>query len=506
MVKELKIIGYIMKGASSMYIIKNALHNLVRNRGRNLMVGGIIFVIIVSVVTSLMINNASNEVINDYKSRFGSEVSFIPNMQKMKEEAQKNSTDGRMTMKRPIIAPEDLIKFGESEYLKESIYTAETKGNSEQLKPIDEEKGGGGGSMLSGPGASNQGQAGREYYHKLLGNNYEDFKNGLRELADGQFPENNNECMISTELLENSGLSIGDTITVTSALENMSGGPGNEEYTDISWELTIVGTYVDATDEYSEGRMNNAFTNRRNEIITNFETISEKMVDGLTGINVDAKYYLQNPDMLEEFRDEVYAKGLSNIYDVDTDSASYNKVVGPVEGLKGISITFVIIVLVFGSIILSLLASIAIRERKYEIGVLRAMGLKKSKVIAGLWTETLVITAICLVIGLGVGKLVAQPVTNIMLDKQIAAAEQANNNNNGMPNGGMMNGMGMVTSSVGRPGQANVEPLKDINVSLEWVTVLEIIGIAILLSSLSGVIATRKIIKYEPIKILMERN
>ena len=91
--------------------------------------------------------------------------------------------------------------------------------------------------------------------------------------------------------MENSGLSIGDTITVTSSLETAGSTPGNEEYTDISWELTIVGTYEDATDEYGEGMMQNAFLNRRNEIITTFETLSEKMLDGMSPSNVEAKYY-----------------------------------------------------------------------------------------------------------------------------------------------------------------------------------------------------------------------
>ena len=158
-----------------------------------------------------------------------------------------------------------------------------------------------------------------------------------------------------------------------------------------------MGSYADANDEYNGGMMENAFTNRRNEIITTFETLCEKMQDGFFGIEVEAKYYLKNPDMLDAFTEEVYAKGLSTVFDVVTDSASYDAVVGPVEGLKGITVSFVIIVLTFGGIILALLSSIAIRERKYEIGVLRAMGMKKLKVVAGLWTETLAITILCLI-------------------------------------------------------------------------------------------------------------
>ncbi|MFU2108463.1 FtsX-like permease family protein [Paenibacillus larvae] len=43
------------------------------------------------------------------------------------------------------------------------------------------------------------------------------------------------------------------------------------------------------------------------------------------------------------------------------------------------SVTYIVIVLVLGAVILILLSSIAIRERKYEIGVLRAIGMKKGK-------------------------------------------------------------------------------------------------------------------------------
>ena len=57
-----------------MYILQNALKNLVRNKGRNLMIGAIIFVIILTTVVSLIINNTSSAVIEDYKERFASEV------------------------------------------------------------------------------------------------------------------------------------------------------------------------------------------------------------------------------------------------------------------------------------------------------------------------------------------------------------------------------------------------------------------------------------------------
>jgi len=43
-------------------------------------------------------------------------------------------------------------------------------------------------------------------------------------------------------------------------------------------------------------------------------------------------------------------------------------------------------------------------------------------------------------------------------------------------------------------------------ISLGLMTILEIIGISLLLASAAGFVSIRSITKYEPIKILMERN
>ncbi|WP_096187515.1 ABC transporter permease [Evansella halocellulosilytica] len=153
-------------------------------------------------------------------------------------------------------------------------------------------------------------------------------------------------------------------------------------------------------------------------------------------------------------------------------------------------------ILIFGGTIIALLSSIAIRERKYEIGVLRAMGMKKHKVALGLWSEMLIITCLCLVVGLTAGTIIAQPVTDVLLNHQIEAAEASSQPSS--PMGGMVMGGNIMNS--------DAEPLQDIHISLGFNTMLQVIGIGLLLASLAALISIRKITRYEPIKILMERN
>jgi len=151
-----------------------------------------------------------------------------------------------------------------------------------------------------------------------------------------------------------------------------------------------------------------------------------------------------------------------------SEAATFESVAGHLESLHSLTLTFLIIVLVLGAFIMTLLSAISIRERKYEIGVLRAMGMKKKNVAFGLWVEIITITCICFALGMVAGTMLSQPVSDMML------AGQSNSTN--------------------------------INVSVSFLTAMQILGVSILLASISGIISISQITKFEPIKILMERN
>jgi len=507
-----------------MYILQNAGKNIGRNKGRNILMGIIILAIIATSAVALIINNTATGIIDNYKNRFSSEVSLVPNHQKIQEEAMKNAQSsgggGQMfRMMVPQIPPDQYISFGDSDYLSYSKYTSSVGVfNGGGIKAIDEEKGGGGGRirgnqrMGEAPSSEDDGQ----YYAQLLGYNFtpDEFADGTRKIAEGRYPENDDECIISKDLLDNSGLKIGDTVTLKSTLRDGAVMFDEEDAVpnaEISYTLTIVGYYDDMTNEYANDFMQNAFFNRRNEIITTVNTVLSQMQDGYSGISVGAKYYLKTPDMLENFAAELYSKGLDQKFDVTTDEASYNAIVKPVEGLKSITYVFLIVVLLLGAVILILLSTIAIRERKYEIGVLRAMGMKKSRVAFGLLSEVIMITVLCLILGLGAGVAVAQPVSDMLLENQLNQLESENNNGpmGYSPMGGnvirgqAVGGMRMI----GGPGMgSSAEALKEMDVSLNLVTVGEIILVSLLLALIASVAGITHVTKYEPIKILSDRT
>jgi len=211
---------------------------------------------------------------------------------------------------------------------------------------------------------------------------------------------------------------------------------------------------------------------------------------GRSADGVEAVYYLKRPDMLTAFEKELRNKGLPGGHSVKTDESAFDSVAGPVESLNNLSFTFLIIVLILGAVIMILLSVIAIRERKYEIGVLRAMGMKKKKVALGLWFEIIAITCICFILGMGVGTLLSQPVSDAIMMGQTQESAAGS------------------TSLADRLNEANgvTEENTKIDISVNAVTALEIFAISILLASIAGIISVSRITKSEPIKILMERN
>ncbi|MCH8560756.1 ABC transporter permease [Nesterenkonia sp. DZ6] len=486
-----------------MYILRNAALNVWRNRGRNMLLGVIMLVVIATSVIAMMITSTSSGIIADYKDRFSSEVTFEPDIEQIRAEASAEGgdpEDGAPMTAMPSIDADQYLAFGESELLSYASYTATTGIVLDDLTVVDEELGGGTGMMAMGGPPGEEADPDRlEYMASLNGGTFTEFDDGTRAVAEGEMPDGLDEAMVSSSLAELNDLTVGDTITATGQLQNPDQDQDSLE--EISYELVVVGIYDDLTESSGDSPMQNAYTNTRNQVLTTYETVLQNYDSQFQGIQVSGSYFLTSPDVLEEFEGEVRAKGLSDSYNVTTDEAAYERIVGPVEGLSSISKAFMIVVLVLGGAIIALLSSIAIRERKYEIGVLRAMGMKKSLVSLGLWIESLMLTAVCLAAGLGIGALIAQPVTDYLLEGQVAAAEKSAQAD------GMGPGMGgMPAGMAGAPGATGAEPLTALAVGLTAGSIGQIVVVALLLATIAGGIAIACITKYEPMKILAERN
>ncbi len=466
-----------------MYILINAMKNLLRNKGRNILIAAVTLAIIVSTVVTLTIGNASSKIIEDTRLRVGSKVNIAIDLEK------------RESIEMPEVGIGEFFSYAQSDYLRKSILSAQLYLHSSTTFALgDESKGQD--EWETNDGTNNKIKAATMM---LIGNSDPDTltdfgaDGGRKILPGGRMFSGLNECIISYELAELNGISVGDSIVTTSVFEPVK-----------TFEFIVVGIYSDETSAFPGPAYEEAnffLFSRRNEIITSFDTVMSKGFDTDRGMQIHAEYYLNNPDDISAFEAEVRAKGLPADYGVSINQRELDEITAPLAGLAGITSTFLVVILVFGGLVLVLLSFMAVRERKYEVGVLRAMGMEKSKIAAGIMTEAIIISIICLFLGLAVGSTISQPIANDILSEQveIAAVETKANSEN-------LQFLVMAGKTQLINGLNGYTPVSEIQVALDTKTVSQIVIIALALAALSGMIGIVVITKYEPLKILRERN
>ena len=465
-----------------MYILSNAMKNLVRNKGRNILIAAIMLAIVISTVVTLTINNAAAKVIDEIRLDIGSLVEVRQDFIEMKQ-----SGLGREDAS--YISIESFLSFAESDYLSQAIYAADMYAWSDTFRAVDD--------YADNPGETTRiNDNGEEVVVetcKLVTTSepsiLADFGT-YREITDGVMWKNLNECIISEALANMNNFSVGDVIELSGSYA-----------ADKRYALTITGIYSDMTEDYTNWflAMNGRFAdNRRNEIITSFDTLLAAGWETNAGLDMKTEFYLKNPDDILEFEQEVRSKGLPVTYNVSINQAAFDKVSGPLSSMKNATMTFMTVILILGVIVLALISFIAVRERKYEVGVLRAMGMEKGKIAFGIISEAMMIATLCLVIGLGTGSAMAQPIADGILERNVAAAEAENTGANKV----LFAGGQMQTDDYA----AGFVPESEIQVNLGMDIIARIIMLTLGLAAMSGVIGVIVITQYEPLKILRERN
>ena len=507
-----------------MYILKNAWTSIKRNKGRNILIGIIIIVISAASAITLAIRESANSIVKAYQEKNEIEASISMN----RENLMKNFRDGDKSQEDMInsfnniesLSEDEIVKYGESDYVKSYYYTYTLGTNGKDIEAATssiEKKSDDSSSnrpnMPEGFGDSEKvfNKREQEGSFKLVGyNSYEDmedFINGNYTITDGEVSSDfeGNNCVISEELATLNDIKVGDTITLVDVKD--------EEKT---YEIKVTGIYKEKSDD-SES-MTKMFTNSANKIITNVNFI-KNMVNNNSELKptITPTYIIKDKKSLEKFKDEVSEKGLSEYYQVTDNTEEIASATESVDNVKVFATTFLIITLIIGGVVLVVINMINIRERKYEIGVLRTIGMKKSIVSTQFMLELLIVAVAALAIGAGIESCLSVGVANKLLANEIENSTQEMSNisknfgsKDGMPSGGpggMPPGMS-GSSSKGRSnfGVAKVEQVKDINAVVDVKVLGELLGIGVVLTLLSSLASMIAISRFSPLTILKERS
>lgn len=491
-----------------MFIFKNALISIARNKGRNILIGIIILVIACASTVTLAINNTASDLISSYQNAYDKELTISFNREKMTKDIDFSKKESRDNAKEKLdkissYTVSDVENFAKSEYVDSYYYTYSISLNGNNIEKAESEAQNQNADTPGMPGEK-KGFGDSSYDFALTGyssieamNEFIEGSYEMIEIADDAWEKafSGNYVFINKELASYNDLNINDAIK----LEDKDGNV---------YQFTIIGIFKENESDVS-GPMD-LFAGSANTIITNASALAT-IAESNSNIrdSIRPTFIIRNYSDKEAIQAEFYEKGLDENYIVETNEETATAGLSSIKNVQSFATTFLVITLIIGSIVLFVINMINIRERKYEIGVLRTIGISKSKLTLQFVFELLIVGFVALMIGAGVGAVMSKGISNTLLSSEINSSQESSEkikgNFGGKDSFGPLDDNGS-RKSLGEKGRPKVEAYESIDAVVNIEVLAELLGIGLTLILISSLAAMVSIQRFSPLTILKERS
>ncbi|MBE6147506.1 MAG: ABC transporter permease [Firmicutes bacterium] len=494
-----------------MFIFKNAWISITRNKGRNILIGAIILVIACACTITLAINDTASDLIDSYSNSHQKELTLSFDRKQMMKDFDTQGEEGREQAKEKFeniasYTVDDVKTFAENSHIESYYYAYSFSLNGNSIEKAEIETATQSGGFGGRPNGKGQNKNSLDFtlngYSSI--ESMSEFINGtytMSEITDNAWEVafDGNYVFINKELADYNELSLNNKIK----LEDEEGN---------TYEFEIIGIFED--NEELEDSMMSMFSNSANTILTNANTLVniDNSNDSIKG-SINPTFIIDDYENAETIQNDFYEKGLDETYVVQTNQETAEAGVTSVKNVKSFATTFLIITLLIGGVVLFILNMINIRERKYEIGVFRTIGISKLKLTMQFASELLVVAFVALIIGAGIGATMSKPVSNSLLSSEIESAtnnsEQMKNNFGGMEN--MPGGRGDKPEGNApdfnkMSGVPSIQAYDSIDAVVNVTVILELLVIGLSLVFVSSLASMISIQRFSPLTILKERS
>ncbi|MGK9268445.1 ABC transporter permease [Bacillus inaquosorum] len=487
-----------------MNFIKRAFWNMKAKKGKTLLQLFVFTVICVFVLSGLTIQSAAQKSSELARQELGGSVTLQVDRQKQMEK-QQDSGEKRSFESTPIKVS-DANKLAALDHVKSYNYTTSASANAGNFDAIESSSSSDSNSSSSSSNNKNSqggGQGGPQMVQADLSIEgvistalVDDFSDGDSKITDGRAITKSDVgkkvTVINETLAEENDLSVGDSITIESATDE-----------DTTVKLKIVGIYK-TTSSGDDQAQNFSFLNPYNKLYTPYTATAALKGDDYKNTIDLAVYYMDDAKNIDAFVKAAKKTSIDfDTFTLNTNDQLYQQMVGPIENVASFSKNVVYLVSVAGAVILGLIVMMSIRERKYEMGVLMAIGEKRWKLIGQFLTEILIVAVIAISIASLTGNLVANQLGNQLLSQQISSSTDSTQTASGqsgqMPGGGMGGGMFGHSS-------ANVDVIDSLNVAVSMNDMLVLGGIGIFIAIIATLLPSISVLRLHPKTILTKQE
>lgn len=160
----------------------------------------------------------------------------------------------------------------------------------------------------------------------------------------------------------------------------------------------------------------------------------------------------------------------------------------PLEGVSQVALFSLVGAIVAGAVIILLTMLMIVRERRREIGVMKAIGSSNIKIMWQFVVEALTLTTLALVVGTGIGIAAATPLTNALVDNSSSSSTTPT----------MQRGFGGPGGGFRAFGAASTSVVKNIQTSVGATTLLYGVGATLLIAIVGSAVPALMISKIKP--------
>lgn len=566
-----------------MFVLRNAAKSVTRNKGRNILVIVIVTIIAAAATIGLSIRQAAATARTSGLENTTITAQISLDREKLISESRQNFDSGssdssngsqpdfdsmRSALSDKQLSLSDYQKYAEASSAVKSTYYMEATGlaATDNFQPVSDstsssdsssassstdssdssQQNGDGFPMGGEPGGGDMG-GGQDATmvsgdFSLVGFSSDEAvsnaSNGTFTMSDGQVfgydESSDGDVIISKSLADFNNLSVGDTISVADTNDSST-----------TYTLTIVGIYQNSTDSNQQmgGPMASTSSDPANAIYTSVSTLKSLGLDSDSDSDSAAQlsftYVFSSKTDYETFSEDASNAGLSDDYTVSSaDVENYESSLVPLNNLSKFAMTLLIVVLAVGAVVLIVITLLNVRERKYEIGVLTAIGVNKVKVAAQFTLELLIVTMIGLALGAGVGAAASVPVSNQLLSSQIEQQQSqqtsqreqfgrdmqgpggssdstdSNNSNDSASSTDSNASSSNKDASSNEPQQGGPGGMMDraanyvsnINATVNLKVVAQLLLVGLGLTLVAALVAVIFVLRYEPLQILADRS
>ena len=269
-----------------------------------------------------------------------------------------------------------------------------------------------------------------------------------------------NVAVVGTQIADKNSLSVGSTFTAYSTT------------------FTVVGIY-DA---------GNIFNN--DGVYIPLSTLQK--LSSQSGDITSATVTVDSSDNLTSVTNTIKSQ-LGSAADVTNSADIATATTKPLESVASIALFSLIGAVIAGAIIILLTMIMVVRERRREIGVMKAIGASNIVIMWQFVVEAITLTAIALVVGTGIGVAAATPLTNALVSNDSTSTSSGASDT--------QMGGGRRVMSFGGPGQfgqASRKAIENIQASVGGATLAEGAALALVIAVLGSAAPSLMISKIKP--------